>query len=103
MGYGVQCYFCIAKIPRVENFEKLFRKERHMETIIGAFAVGLLVGCIFTIVAVRLRSIGALRVDTSEPTGKPLLFLELWTPAEKVKNHKYATLKVTIKGDMSQK
>jgi hypothetical protein len=74
-----------------------------MEAIIGAFALGLLIGCVVTIVAVRLRSIGALRVDVSDPKGSPLLFLELWTPAEKVKEHKYATLKVTIKDDISQK
>lgn len=74
-----------------------------MEAIIGALALGLLIGCVCTVVIFRIRTIGALRVDVSDPKGDPLLFLELWTPAEKVKEHKYATLKVTIKGDMSQK
>lgn len=74
-----------------------------MEAIIGALALGLLIGCVCTVVVFRVRTIGALRVDVSDPKGNPLLFLELWTPAEKVKEHKYVALKVNIKDDISQK
>lgn len=74
-----------------------------MGAIMGAFALGLLIGVACTIVIFRVRTIGALRVDVSDPNGSPLLFLELWTPAERVKDHKYVALRVNIKDDISQK
>lgn len=74
-----------------------------MGVFIGGLALGVLIGCVVTITVNRIRTIGALRVDVSKPTDKPLLFLELWIPAETVKDHKYVTLWVAIKDDISQK
>lgn len=57
-------------------------------TIIG-FAVGWLVR--------RERPLGDLRVDRSDPTSEPLLFLELDTDVHNIMNKKHVTFRVKVK------
>lgn len=40
------------------------------------FVLGFIIGCLFVIIARRVKSIGALRVDRTDPDG-PYIFLEL--------------------------
>lgn len=71
--------------------------------VAGAFAVGLIIGAIVAILLARTRSIGALRVDCSDPDDGPYLFLELHTDPEVIKRKKFVTLKVNVKNFISHK
>lgn len=70
---------------------------------IGIFVVGLMLGGLITIVTLRRRSIGTLRVDESDPDDGPYLFLELEKscPPEVIKRKKYVTLKVNVENYIS--
>lgn len=60
------------------------------------FALGSLVGAIFTCIVFRFFLVGTLRVDHSDPDG-PFLFLELSKRVESVTSKKYVVLRVRAK------
>ena len=60
------------------------------------FALGVLVGAIFTGIVFQLFSVGTLRVDNSDPDGS-FLFLELSKRIEAVVSKKYVVLRVKAK------
>ena len=61
------------------------------------FLIGILVGCVVTLFIFRMRSVGSLRIDTSDPDDGPYLFLELLKDVGVVCQRKYITLKVNTK------
>lgn len=61
------------------------------------FGIGILVGIICTTVATRTKSVGFLRVDTSDSDDGPYLFLELSKDIEDIYRQKYVILRVNIK------
>lgn len=67
------------------------------------FIAGLILGAIFTMILSRMRTIGALRVDRSDPEDGPYLFLELTSGPEVIQHKKYITLKVDTRSYISQK
>lgn len=60
------------------------------------FALGVLIGTIFTGIVFRLFLVGTLRVDHSDLDG-PFLFLELSKRIESVLSKKYVVLRVKVK------
>lgn len=58
------------------------------------FIVGLVFGWVFTSIWWRKKSIGNLRIDTSDPDDNPYLFLELEHGVGDIRRKKYVTLKV---------
>lgn len=62
-----------------------------MELVIG-IVIGILIGAILF----RRRPVGNLRVDHSDPTSAPYLFLELGTDVGTVIRKKYVTFKVRV-------
>lgn len=63
-----------------------------MDLIIAAvFVFGVFVGIIFT----KIRSVGTLRMNTSDPDG-PYLFLELHNGIDDIGRKKHVTFKVQI-------
>ena len=67
------------------------------------FGIGVAVGCILTTVILRIKSVGILRVDTSDPDDSPYLFLELTKGLDTIYRKKYVSLKVCIKSFLPQK
>ena len=67
------------------------------------FMVGIVVGCILTARIFKLKHIGTLRVDTSDPYENPYLFLELKSDVGNIQRKKYVLLKVNIENYISQK
>lgn len=67
------------------------------------FVIGVVVGCILTTVISRIKSVGVLRVDTSDPDDNPYLFLELSKGLDEIYRRKYVVLKVYIKSFLPQK
>lgn len=49
-------------------------------------AIGIVIGVLLGIVLSRRRSLGNLRVDRSDPTSEPLLFLELGTDVRTIRS-----------------
>jgi len=67
------------------------------------FAAGIVVGCILMNVVRRTKSIGVLRVDTSDPDG-PYIFLELDKgDAEALAREKYVLMRVKLRGYIPHK
>ena len=64
--------------------------------------LGFVGGMVFFLVYLAARSIGTLRVDQSDPTEQPYLFLELDKPVESVINKKYVLFRVSKKNFISQ-
>ena len=64
--------------------------------------LGFVVGIVSFLVYVIVRSVGTLRVDQSDPTEQPYLFLELDKPVETVINKKYVIFRVSQKNFISQ-
>lgn len=64
--------------------------------------LGFVGGMVFFLVCLSARSIGTLRVDQSDPTEQPYLFLELDKPVESVINEKYVIFRVSKKNFISQ-
>ena len=60
-------------------------------------AIGIVIGVLLGIVLSRRRSLGNLRVDRSDPTSEPLLFLELGTDVRNIMNKKHVTFRVKVK------
>lgn len=61
------------------------------------FGIGILVGIVCTTVATRTKSVGYLRVDTSDPDDGPYLFLELSKDIGEIYRKKYVIFKVSLK------
>ena len=59
-------------------------------------AIGLVIGVLLGIVLSRRRSLGNLRVDRSDPTSEPLLFLELGTDVRTIMRKKQVVFKVRV-------
>lgn len=72
-----------------------------MEILI-ALLVGIGVGCGATLFIFRIKNIGTLRLDNSDPYEKPYMFLELNKDVGNVFNKKYVILKVNPKPYISQ-
>ena len=64
--------------------------------------LGFVGGMVFFLIYLAARSIGTLRVDQSDPTEQPYLFLELDKPVESVINEKYVLFRVIKKNFISQ-
>lgn len=60
-------------------------------------AIGIVIGVLLGIVLSRRRSLGNLRVDRSDPTSEPLLFLELGTDVRTIMRKKQVVFKVRVK------
>ena len=59
--------------------------------------LGFVGGMVFFLICLATRSIGTLRVDQSDPTEQPYLFLELDKPVEKLMHEKYVLFRVSKK------
>lgn len=66
------------------------------------FLLGFMAGIVSFLVYLIVRSVGTLRVDQSDPTEQPYLFLELDKPVESVINKKYVLFRVNKKNFISQ-
>ena len=64
--------------------------------------LGFVVGMVFFLICLAARSIGTLRVDQSDPTEQPYLFLELDKPVENIVKEKYVLFRVSKKNFISQ-
>ena len=64
--------------------------------------LGFVVGIVSFLIYLIVRSVGTLRVDQSDPTEQPYLFLELDKPVETVINKKYVIFRVSQKNFISQ-
>lgn len=58
--------------------------------------IGILIGILIGAILFRRRPVGNLRVDHSDPTSGPYLFLELGTDVGTVIRKKYVTFKVRV-------
>ena len=67
------------------------------------FGIGILVGIVCTTVATRTKSVGSLRIDTSDPDDGPYLFLELSKDIGEIYRKKYVMFKVSLKNFIPQK
>lgn len=67
------------------------------------FVVVALIGCILTTIASRVKSVGSLRIDTSDPDDNPYLFLELSKDVGEVYRKNYIMLKVNTKSFIPHK
>lgn len=65
--------------------------------LIIIFGIGVLIGCILTMIIFQTRSVGSLRVDTSDPDDSPYLFLELSKDIGEIYKKKYVMMKVNLK------
>ena len=59
--------------------------------------LGFVCCMVFFLICLAARSIGILRVDQSDPTEPPYLFLELDKPVENVVKEKYVLFRVSKK------
>lgn len=67
------------------------------------FGIGILVGIVCTTVATRTKSVGSIRIDTSDPDDGPYLFLELSKDIGEIYRKKYVMFKVSLKNFIPQK
>ena len=70
-----------------------------MEIVIALVAV--IIGFIIGRVLPREHPIGDLRVDRSDPTCEPYLFLELGTDVHNIMNKKHVTFRVKVENLLS--
>lgn len=70
--------------------------------LVMVFAIGVVIGCIFSSIIRRSKSVGALRIDSFDPDG-PFMFLELSKGVDIVASKKYVVLKVNLKNFIPQK
>ena len=64
--------------------------------------IGLIVGIVLTIICLEIKSVGVLRVDSSDSTSNPFLFLEFKRVPSNLNSRKYVLLKVNTKSYISQ-
>ena len=68
------------------------------------FVVGLFFGCLLMTVISRANSIGSLRLDTSDPSDDPCMFLELSKKdMDVIYRKEYIMLKVNTKSFITHK
>ena len=72
-----------------------------MQTAI-IFAIGLIIGCLISAIIRRVKSVGALRIDTSDPDG-PYMFLELDKGVDTISSKKYVLLRVKLRNYIPHK
>ena len=65
--------------------------------------VGILIGFVFRIFMSKSKSVGSLRIDTSDPDDGPYLFLELSKGLVEIYRKKYVMLKVDIQNYIPHK
>lgn len=58
--------------------------------------IGILIGVLLGVVLSRRRPLGNLRVDRSDPTSEPLLFLELDTDIRTIMRKRCIVFKVRV-------
>ncbi len=58
--------------------------------------IGILIGVLISVVLSHRRPLGNLRVDRSDPTSEPLLFLELDTDVRTIMRKKRVVFKVRV-------
>ncbi len=58
--------------------------------------IGILIGVLIGVVLSHRRPLGNLRVDRSDPTSEPLLFLELDTDVRTIMCKKWVVFKVRV-------
>ena len=66
-----------------------------MEVLLILF--GFIGGMVFFLICLAAKSIGTLRIDQSDPTEPPYLFLELDKPVESIIKEKYVLFRVSKK------
>ena len=59
--------------------------------------LGFIGGMVFFLTCLAAKSIGTLRIDQSDPTEPPYLFLELDKPVESIIKEKYVLFRVSKK------
>ena len=64
--------------------------------------LGFIGGMVFFLICLAARSIGTLRIDQSDPTEPPYLFLDLDKPVESIIKEKYVLFRVIKKNFISQ-
>lgn len=64
--------------------------------------LGFVGGMVFFLICLAARSIGTLRIDQSDPTEPPYLFLDLDKPVESIIKEKYVLFRVSKKNFISQ-
>jgi hypothetical protein len=90
------------KIPGL-GFLKNFLKGEFFVELFVIFGIGILVGIVCTTVATRTKSVGSLRVDTSDPEDGPYIFLELSKRIGDISSKKYVVLKVKLENFIPRK
>lgn len=65
-----------------------------MQTAI-IFAIGIIIGCVLSSITRRVKSVGKLRIDISDPDG-PYMFLELSKDINVVAKKEYIVLNIEI-------
>ncbi len=70
-----------------------------MELVI-VFVIGMVIGCVFSSIVRRSKSVGKLRIDTSDPDG-PFMFLELSKGVGDISTKKQVLLQVDLKSYIS--
>ena len=64
--------------------------------------LGFVGGMVFFLICLAARSIGTLRIDQSDPTEPPYLFLDLDKPVESIIKEKYVLFRIIKKNFISQ-
>ena len=70
-----------------------------MELVI-VFVIGMVIGRVFSSIVRRSKSVGKLRIDTSDPDG-PFMFLELSKGVGDISTKKQVLLQVDLKSYIS--
>jgi hypothetical protein len=94
---GKHVILIFEKISWVRNFEKLLKGDRLMILKFIIFGIGIFIGCILMLVISRVKSVGSLRIDDSDPEYGQYLFLELSRQVDVVCRKKYITLRINNK------
>lgn len=68
--------------------------------IVFVFVIGMVIGCVFSSIVRRSKSVGKLRIDTSDPDG-PFMFLELSKGVGDISAKKQVLLQVDLKSYIS--
>ena len=68
--------------------------------LVIVFVIGMVIGCVFSSIVRRSKSVGKLRIDTSDPDG-PFMFLELSKGVGDISTKKQVLLQVDLKSYIS--
>lgn len=68
--------------------------------LVFVFVIGMVIGCVFSSIVRRSKSVGKLRIDTSDPDG-PFMFLELSKGVGDISAKKQVLLQVDLKSYIS--